>query len=166
MTIVNTIKVLIETPKGSRNKYTYDFEAKQVYLKKVLPMGMVFPFDFGSVPGTKAEDGDPLDALVLIDEPVFPGCMVECVVIGVLEATQTKERKTIRNDRLIAVMKDSLQYAHVKQIKDLGSKVMEQIENFFINYNKAAGKKFKIIRRGGQREAMNILKEKSALTDA
>jgi len=62
-----TLNVVIDTPKNSRNKYSYDFDQKCYLLKKVLPVGMVFPFDFGSIPGTKADDGDPLDVLVLMD---------------------------------------------------------------------------------------------------
>ena len=72
------ISVIIETPKGSRNKLKYD-PAKRMYkLSKVMPEGMVFPYDFGFVPSTKAEDGDPLDVLVLTDDPLFPGCFVDC----------------------------------------------------------------------------------------
>jgi inorganic pyrophosphatase len=67
------IKVIIETPKGSRNKYAFDQEEKVFALKRVLPSGMAFPYDFGFVPSTLAEDGDPVDVLVLMDEPAFPG---------------------------------------------------------------------------------------------
>ena len=70
----NAIQVIIETPKGSRNKYAFDPEQRVFQLKKVLPTGMAFPYDFGFIPSTKAEDGDPVDVLVLMDEPAFPGC--------------------------------------------------------------------------------------------
>jgi inorganic pyrophosphatase len=68
-----TIQVVIETPKGSRNKYAFDPEQKVFELKKVIPAGMAFPYDFGFIPSTKAEDGDHVDVLVLMDEPAFPG---------------------------------------------------------------------------------------------
>src|SRR5689334_9308585 len=97
------IEVIIETPKGSRNKIKYDPSSMNFKLSKVMPEGMMFPYDFGFVPSTKAEDGDPLDVLVLTDEPLFPGCLVECSLIGVLKAEQKEQRHTNRNDRLIAV---------------------------------------------------------------
>ena len=80
------IEVVIETPKGSRNKFKYDPTTRRLKLSKVLPEGMVFPYDFGFVPATKGPDGDPIDVLVLLDEPTFPGCLVECRLIGILEA--------------------------------------------------------------------------------
>ena len=80
------LNVIIETPCGSRNKYSYDEERKLITLSGVLPAGAVFPFDFGFVPQTLGQDGDPLDVLVLMDEPVFPGCLVPCRLIGVIEA--------------------------------------------------------------------------------
>src|SRR5881227_1371175 len=91
------LNVVIDTPKGCRNKYAFDFEVNAYKLKTVLPSGAVFPFDFGSIPGTVAEDGDPLDVLLLMDEPVFAGCLVQGRVLGVIEAEQTKKGKTQRN---------------------------------------------------------------------
>jgi inorganic pyrophosphatase len=88
----NILQVVIETPKGSRNKYAFD-EKKRVFgLKKVLPAGMEFPHDFGFVPSTLAEDGDPTDVLVLMDEPAFPGCALQCRIVGIIEGTQGKEK--------------------------------------------------------------------------
>ena len=87
------LNVIIETPKGCRNKYAYDKNHRVFVLKTVLPNGMVFPFDFGSIPGTEAEDGDPLDILILMDEPAFTGCLIEARLIGVIEATQTEKGK-------------------------------------------------------------------------
>src|SRR5690242_7742786 len=95
--------VIIETPKGNRNKFKYDEELDLFMLSGVLPAGAVFPFDFGFIPGTRGGDGDPLDVLVLMDEPSFTGCLVRARLIGVIEAEQTEDGKTARNDRLIAV---------------------------------------------------------------
>src|SRR6202167_6789836 len=92
------IQVVIETPKGSRNKYAFDEEQRVFELKKVLPAGMVFPYDFGFVPCTKAEDGDPTDVLVLMDEPAFPGCVLKCRVIGIIEGDQGNKKMRKRND--------------------------------------------------------------------
>src|SRR5437660_7037069 len=91
-----TIQIIVETPSGSRNKYKYDQKSKRLKLSKVLPEGMIFPYDFGFIPGTKAEDGDPLDVLVLVDAPTFPGCEVEARVIGVIKANQKEGEKENR----------------------------------------------------------------------
>ena len=98
------LNVVVDTPKGSRNKYKFDEQHGQWRLSKVLPQGMSFPSDFGFLPSTRGEDGDPLDVLLFMDEPTFPGCIVPAQLIGVLEAEQTEDGKTIRNDRLIAVV--------------------------------------------------------------
>jgi inorganic pyrophosphatase len=97
------LNVIIETPRGCRNKYSYDEKRGVFKLSSVLPAGAVFPFDFGFIPRTIGDDGDPLDILVLMDEPVFSGCFVAARLLGVIEARQTEDGKTERNDRLIAV---------------------------------------------------------------
>lgn len=88
----NTIQVIIETPKGSRNKFSFDSKQKVFELKKVLPAGMAFPYDFGFIPSTQAEDGDGTDVLVLMDEPAFPGCLLKCRVIGVIEGEEGQKK--------------------------------------------------------------------------
>src|SRR5437588_6840231 len=90
------IQVIIETPKGSRNKYAFDPEQRVFMLKKVLPEGMVFPHDFGFIPSTEADDGDPVDVLILMDEPAFPGCVLKARLVGVIEGEQTEDGKTQR----------------------------------------------------------------------
>jgi inorganic pyrophosphatase len=87
------VRVIIETPKGCRNKYKYDPEFGAFKLSKVLPEGMVFPYDFGFIPGTKADDGDPIDVLLLMDQPAFPGCVIESRLIGVLEPNNRRMEK-------------------------------------------------------------------------
>src|SRR5881398_2938674 len=77
----DAIHVVVETPKGSRNKFAFEPKLGVFKLKKVLPEGMVFPYDFGFIPSTKAEDGDPIDVLLLMDEPAYPGCLIECRVV-------------------------------------------------------------------------------------
>src|ERR1051325_6673502 len=83
-----TTEVVIETPKGSRNKLAYEPSRRMYKLSKVLAEGMSFPYDFGFVPHTQAEDGDPLDVLVLTDAALFPGCLLDCRMIGVIELKQ------------------------------------------------------------------------------
>jgi len=95
------LRVVVETPKGSRNKFAFDPDQHLFELKKVLPTGMAFPYDFGFVPSTEAEDGDPIDVLVLMDEPAFPGCVLKCRPIGVIEGEQSdKKRETTESLRL------------------------------------------------------------------
>jgi inorganic pyrophosphatase len=149
--------VIIETPKGCRNKYAFDFETGACRLKKVLPRGAVFPYDFGSIPRTIAPDGDPLDVLLLMDEPAFPGCVVEARLIGVIEATQSKNGTQERNDRLIAVAAKSQTHDAIKSLKKIDPKIIEEIEHFFVSYNAGLGKKFKVISRKGPTAAINLV---------
>jgi inorganic pyrophosphatase len=130
-------------------------------LKTVLPHGTVFPFDFGSIPGTTADDGDPLDVLVLMDEPVFIGCLVEARLLGVIEAKQTEDGKTERNDRLIAVAAESHTHGGLKSLQKLDSKLLDEIEHFFISYNDARGKKFKPLARKGPAAAKRLIKKQT-----
>jgi inorganic pyrophosphatase len=152
------LNVIIETPKGSRNKYTYDSELGLFRLKKVLPLGAVFPFDFGFVPLTLGEDGDPLDILVLMDQPAFGGCLVRSRLIGALEAEQSAKGRKVRNDRLIAIAEKTHLYCEVKSLVHLNKVVLDQIEHFFISYNEAEGKRFRVLRRSGSAEALRLVK--------
>ena len=153
------IEVVIETPKGSRNKFKYDPGSHRFKLSKVLPEGMVFPYDFGFIPATKGPDGDPIDVLVLMDEPTFPGCLLECRLVGILEAEQKAlHQKKKRNDRLIAVAEQSLLYAEIHRLRDLNQTVLQQIEAFFINYQKVRDVSFTILAQGGPERALEVLR--------
>jgi inorganic pyrophosphatase len=137
--------VIIETPKGSRNKYAYDPDERIFVLKKVLPAGMAFPYDFGFVPSTRSGDGDPLDVLVLMDEPAFPGCKLTCRIVGVIEGEQGDKKQTERNDRVLAVESGNHSFSHVKRIDDLGERFEKELEEFFINYHRLSGKEYRIL---------------------
>ena len=149
----SVVQVIIETPKGSRNKYAFDAEQRIFELKKVLPAGMAFPYDFGFVPSTVAEDGDPVDVLALMDEPAFPGCLLRCRLIGIIEGEQGKKKDCERNDRIVAVEEENHSYAHVKHIKDLGKKFVDELEEFFVNYHQLSGKDYRILDVRGPKEA-------------
>jgi inorganic pyrophosphatase len=153
-----TISVIIETPRGSRNKLKYEPSKRMYKLSKVMPEGMVFPYDFGFVPETKAEDGDPLDVLVLTDEPLFTGCLVDCALIGVLELEQKEDGQVNRNDRLIGVAEQSLLYSNITDLARLNPIVMKQIEAFFVNYQKVRDVKVKILGRRGPDQALETLR--------
>ena len=101
------LNVIIDTPKGSRNKFKYDPALGLFKLSHLLTAGMVFPYDFGYIPSTRGGDGDPLDVLVLMDEPVFVGCLVAARLIGVIEAEQTEQGKIQNNDRQIRAIQRS-----------------------------------------------------------
>ena len=150
------LDVVVETPKGSRVKYAYDMESGLFILSKALPEGMVFPFNFGFVPKTMAEDGDPLDMLVLNEEPLISGCLLKVRPIAVIKATQTENGKPVRNDRLIGQALNKETPLEL-QILELEKKTVSEIEFFFSAYNKLYGKKFKVIGTGDQREAMELV---------
>ena len=155
----NTIQVIIETPKGCRNKYAFDPEQKIFELKQVLPAGMAFPYDFGFIPSTLAEDGDPVDVLVLMDEPAFPGCLLKCRLVGIIEGQQVKKKQKERNDRIVAVEQQNHSNAHVKRVEDLGKKFVRELEEFFVNYHKLVGKKYEILDVKGPGEARRRIKD-------
>ena len=149
----DTIQVIIETPKGSRNKYAFDPDQKVFELKRVLPAGMAFPYDFGFIPSTKAEDGDPVDVLVLMDEPAFPGCLLKCRLIGIIEGERITKKGPERNDRIVAIEQENHSYAHVEHVDDLGKKFVRELEEFFVNFHSLTGKKYRIVDVRGPGEA-------------
>jgi inorganic pyrophosphatase len=153
------LNVIIETPKGSRNKYTYDEKHELFKLGGVLPAGAVFPFDFGFLPNTLGGDGDPLDVLVLMDESAFAGCLVQARLLGVIEAEQTEEDgETTRNDRLIAVAANSRDHRHILSLEDLSENLVDEIEHFFVSYNEIKGKSFHPLGRFGPERAQRLVK--------
>jgi inorganic pyrophosphatase len=159
-----TINVIVETPKGSTNKYIYDEEHDCLKLKKVMPTGTLFPYDFGMIPQTKGEDGQALDVLILMDHPAFPGLMVECYVIGIIEAKQKDEtsKSYFRNDRLIAVATQSVIYKHIESIDDVPEKQIDEIVRFFEYYNEMQGRKFKFLGIKDANAAMKLIKKNIA----
>lgn len=154
-----TLQVIVETPKGSRNKFAFDTKQEIFSLKKVLPAGMTFPYDFGFLPRTIAPDGDPIDVLLLMDEPAFPGCAVKARLIGIIEGEQIDGKKRIRNDRLVAVAEANHMYANIKKLKDLPSQFLRELQDFFVNYHELEGKKYKLLGCRGIQTASRLIKE-------
>jgi inorganic pyrophosphatase len=155
----SSLQVVIETPKGSRNKYAFDEKQRVFTLKKVLPAGMDFPYDFGFVPSTLAEDGDPTDVLVLMDEPAFSGCVLQCRIVGIIEGEQGNKGKRERNDRIVAIEKENHSFADIHHIKDLGKTFLEELEEFFVNYHELSGEKYRILGAKGPASAMKRVKD-------
>jgi inorganic pyrophosphatase len=154
-----TCRVVIETPRGSRSKYTFDPKTGGFEIGGLLPEGMSFPLDFGFVPATKAQDGDPLDVLVLYDEPCAVGAMMRVRLLGVIEAEQTEAGKTFRNDRLLAVAEVSRLYEHVRTLDDLGEGYLDQLESFWVQYNALKGKRFKVLSVGDAAAAVAAIRK-------
>ena len=154
-----TCRVVIETPKGRRNKFDYDSQIEAFTLGGLLPEGLSFPFDFGFVPCTVAEDGDPIDVMVLMDEPAHVGCVLTVRLIGVIEAQQTQDGKTTENDRLIGVAEHSYSHENVQSVAEVNKSLLDQVGEFFISYNKSRGKKFKVKGIHGPSKAMKRLQE-------
>ena len=153
------IHAIIETPKNSRNKFAYDNKSGMFLLKKSCPAGLSFPLDFGFIPNTKADDGDPMDVLVFMEEPVFQGCILECKVIGVLIAEQDKNGKRIRNDRILAVAKVSKLFERVETTSDVGKQFMKELVSFFEIYHQQEDNHFKVLEVADAKEAIKLIKE-------
>jgi inorganic pyrophosphatase len=153
------LRVLVDTPRGSTVKYKLDTELGVYRVAHILPSGMAFPYDFGSIPGTLADDGDPLDLLVLAEAGTFPGCLVEVRLIGGIEARQTQNGRTLRNDRLIGVASESRSYARVSAMRELPKRLLDDIERFFVSYNEARGRRFRVDRRVNATGARRLVEE-------
>ena len=147
---------IIETPKGCRNKFDYDPDSNLFKLGGLLPEGMMFPFDFGFIPSTLGDDGDPLDIMVLMDAPAHVGCMIDVRLIGVIEAKQTQDGKTESNDRLLGVAVHSYDHEDLKSIDEMSKTLLDQVEAFFVSYNKQRGKKFSVRGRGGRGRLLSL----------
>lgn len=153
------IDVVIETPRGSRNKLKFEPDKGRFHLSHVLPEGMSFPYDFGFVPDTRADDGDPIDVLVLTDAPLPMGCSLDVRLIGALEAEQReRDGEVVRNDRLIGVAHGSRTHAEVQDMSDLSDALLGEIEAFFEQYNRLNGKSFRVLHRRGAAAATEAVR--------
>jgi inorganic pyrophosphatase len=152
------VNVIIDTPRGSANKYKYDERLGIFKISRVLPAGMHFPHDFGFVPGTCAEDGDPLDVLVLLDAPSFAGCLVTARLIGGLHVEQFEKRRKVRNDRLIATPQTEVNEPDIRSLRQLGRSRLHEIEEFFVSYNRVQGRTLRVVSRFDARRAQTLLR--------
>lgn len=153
-----TITVMVESPKGYNQKFDYEPDTQRFKLKKILPAGLVFPFDFGMIPGTKGEDGDPLDVIVIAESGTFPGCLIECRMIGALQAELTeRDGQTVRNDRFVGIPLVSQLFPELDELKQLPESILNQLEHFFKNYNEQAGKQFLVTARLNATRAIKLI---------
>lgn len=155
---MNTVTCIVECPKGINHKLNFDEQKRSFKLSKILPAGLVFPYDFGMMPGTKGEDGDPLDVIILSEIVGFPGLEIDCRIVGALQCEQTElDGRTMRNDRFLGVAERSSVYSNIKDVDDLPADMIKALEAFFESYNKQAGKRFRVVRQLYADEAMTIL---------
>jgi inorganic pyrophosphatase len=126
------VRVIVEIPKGSRNKYEYDPESGRIKLDRVLFSSVHYPADYGFIEGTMAEDGDAVDVLVLIEEPTFSGCLIEAKPIGYLEMSDDKGG----DSKVLAVPLHDSRWGNIGDIYELPSPLLDEIENFFLTYKK------------------------------
>lgn len=152
------INVIIETPLGSCFKYAYDPVMDVMKVKHQLPKGYFFDFNFGFIPNTRAEDGDPLDVIVYSSEHSPSGSLIECRVIGALIAEQKKDGKRVRNDRIISVPAGIKMYNSLKNARDIDKRVLEQYEHFFESYENYRGVSFKAVRWISSVQALTSIK--------
>ena len=156
------VHVVIETPQGSAHKLALDEERGLFVLRRALPLGMVFPYDFGFVPSTRGDDGAPLDVLVLLDGPTAPGVLLEARLIGVIEAEQKNDDGDAapeRNDRLLAVSPLSARHGDARTLDDVGARTVDEIERFLVRYQEALGRTFTPLGRGDAHAARRLVDE-------
>jgi inorganic pyrophosphatase len=140
------VHAVVETTRGSAAKLEYDPDLQAFTLSKELMLGLTYPYDWGFIPSTKGEDGDPIDVLVLHDAATAPGLVLKCKIIGVLEVLQSERgKKPIRNDRLIAVPRDSHREKADKDARDLPKPVRQEIEKFFVATDELESKELKFL---------------------
>ncbi len=152
------VRVVVEAPKGAVVKLKFEPQLGAFTVSRPLPVGSAYPFDWGFVPGTLAADGDPLDALVLDDHATFPGVVIPCRLIGVVEVEQRSESGLReRNDRLILVPGEARWLGELKDVKSLPKPLKEEIERFFLNVTFFTAKDPRILGWRGHDSADEIL---------
>ncbi|MBP9826875.1 inorganic diphosphatase [Candidatus Saccharibacteria bacterium] len=149
------VNVIIEIPRGSGNKYELDKETGMIFLDRVQPTNLKQPADYGYVPETLGEDGDPLDALIVIDEPLFPGVVVPCRVIGVINMIDDGER----DEKLVCVAADDKHYEHVVSVSDLGAHFKDKVTHYFEHYKDLQDKEVEIASWGSADDAYAIIEK-------
>ena len=150
----STFDVLIEIPKGSRNKYEYDFELKKIRYDRMIFSSMMYPADYGFIPETLALDGDPLDVLVLVTEPTFPGCVIEVKPIGVFHMADEKGP----DEKIICVPVADPIANRISDLNELNEHLVKEIEHFFQVYKDLEKKKVDVGGWGNAEVAKKLIK--------
>ncbi|MCW2284069.1 inorganic pyrophosphatase [Rhodoblastus acidophilus] len=153
------LQVVVETPRGSRAKFAYDPKLKAFVLRKSLLAGLTYPHDWGFAPSTAADDGDPIDIMVVHDATTFPGVVIVCRPIGVLQIEQRSKGKSERNDRLFAVPLRSHAAQALSDVRDLSRPMLLELEKFFIATDELEDKKLNILGWEGPQAALQAVEE-------
>lgn len=155
-----TVHVVVEASRGMTAKCTYDPELQVFVFGKPLPHGLVYPFDWGFIPATKGDDGDPLDALVLHDAACPVGCLIRCQPVGVLRITQREKGERERNDRFL--LRPAADKA-MKEQRILTARLKKELEQFFCGVVLGTGKALTIEGWSGPAAAMSAIRKGSRL---
>ncbi|MHB8603357.1 MAG: inorganic diphosphatase [Nitrosotalea sp.] len=139
--VPSVINVIVEIPKGSQNKYEYDKKHGVIKLDRVLFSPFFYPGEYGIIPQTFAEDGDPMDAIVLVTNPTYPGVLIESHPIGMLQMKDGGEM----DDKILCVAKDDVRYENINDISDLEKHIPKEIAHFFATYKQLEGKKVEVL---------------------
>ncbi len=149
------VNVIIEIPRGSGNKYEVDKDTGMIFLDRVQPTNLKQPYDYGYIPQTLGDDGDPLDALVVIDEKLYPGVVVPSRVLGVLYMIDDGEK----DEKIICVASDDKHYEHVEDLADLGKHLQDKVRHYFEHYKDLQHKKVEITGWGDREAAYKIIEQ-------
>jgi inorganic pyrophosphatase len=157
----SSVHVVVESPRGSTTKFKYDADLGVMSLSRPLPEGLAYPHDWGFVPSTRAEDGDPLDAMIVWDGVSYPGVVVACRPIGVLRIEQTNSEtgQRERNDRLAVLPVEAPRWADVRTIDDLSPRARSELSHFFEAAVEFEGKDLKVLGWRGPKEALALLRD-------
>jgi inorganic pyrophosphatase len=158
--------VVIEAPRGSTLKLKYEPRWEVMSVSRPLPLGVTFPFDWGFVPSTLAPDGDPLDALVMWDVPSYPGVVVPCRAIGVLQVEQNKTKgdssQRVRNDRVLSMPVDARREYTTRDLDGLSIRIRQELETFTIAATALEGKDVRILGWGDAATGLELVRESAA----
>jgi inorganic pyrophosphatase len=159
--------VVVESPRGSTLKLKYEPKWDAMSVSRPLPLGVAFPFDWGFVPSTRGADGDPLDAMLLWDVPSYPGVVVTCRALGVLQVEQNRTARSaserIRNDRILSIPVDARRQHGMIDLTALPARVLQELEQFMIAATALEGKDVRIVGWGDAAAALKVLQDSAAL---
>jgi len=151
------VHVVVETSRGARAKLSYDPKLKTFVLSKSLMLGLSYPYDWGFIPSTRAEDGDPLDAIVIHDAATCPGLVMRCKILGVLQTLQQTKHDRIRNDRVITVPEDSHRERELHDVQGLLPEVKQELGKFFAATDELQAKTLKFLGWQGPKKAKKLV---------
>ena len=152
---MSALHCLVEIPKGSRNKYEWDEQLQAIKLDRFLFSSVVYPTDYGFIPDTLGEDGDPLDAMVCVSEPTFPGCVIPVQVIALFRMTDDKGQ----DDKVLCVPTQDPNWNGMHQLEDLPKQLRDEIAHFFSIYKQPEGKQVDVQGWFAREEALTVIEE-------